>query len=147
MDLYQRFCKWVARMSYQSYKAKLVMFAKKAQPLLAYPFLAFLELQLDEIFEKDGAEAAEKAVHDWLAQFDTKMFSPFGNEATDALYANMEVKESFKVGDRVELISDELEGRPQGILIDVERQVVRHDNGVITVCGPDTFMLHVTEGK
>lgn len=53
---------WLQRPIYRGWKKKLLN--SKVNPLLDYPFMIFVELELDSHFEKGGLKAAQQAASD-----------------------------------------------------------------------------------
>lgn len=49
------------KIGYYFYKEKLKRCAEKISPLISYPFLIFIEFELDNIFRKEGLKAAKKS--------------------------------------------------------------------------------------
>lgn len=61
------------KVRYFFYKEKLKRVAKKSSPLISFPFLIFVDLELDEIFKKEGLKAAKKAAEKWPEEYKEKM--------------------------------------------------------------------------
>ena len=64
-----RLPRFMQRPMYIHLKGELIVTAQKMNPLVAYPFLIFLELNLDAEFEKGGLRQVERAVREHAEGF------------------------------------------------------------------------------
>lgn len=65
---------WFQRPIYKNWKKQLTQNkALDKHPLVGYPFVAFVELNLDATFETGGMKAARQAVSDWLDSYPDRM--------------------------------------------------------------------------
>ena len=65
------------KIRYHMWKSACIHEGKKFGPLMAFPFLMFVELELDGIFAKEGLEGARKAVCEWPKKFEKKLMDAF----------------------------------------------------------------------
>jgi hypothetical protein len=54
---------FLKKLNFLFYKATLRCYAKNSNYIFAYPFLVFLQFELDTVFELEGMEAAQCAVY------------------------------------------------------------------------------------
>lgn len=57
------------RYYYGLFKQHVLGFAAESHPLVSYPLTVYVELELDEEFEKGGYRGATKAVDHWIDTF------------------------------------------------------------------------------
>ena len=68
----QQFKKWLMDLCFKIYQKGLLVDADRIalrNPLIAFPFRMFVELELPLIYEKGGIRAAELAMADWLDKY------------------------------------------------------------------------------
>lgn len=66
MNITNTIRKAIDRLRYEAYKRRVIEIGAQAHPLAAYPFLAFVEFNLDAAFEKGGLQGAVNAVEAYL---------------------------------------------------------------------------------
>jgi len=143
VKLFDRFVKWYCDRVYKQYKAALLKATEKAHPLIQYPFMMFVELELDGIYEKEGIVGVMKAVQDWGPNYAKRM-----QDAVDKLFAPP--PEPFVPAKGMRVIVNAHDGNedpPAGTVIDPINWIVKLDNGVIVQCGGETELEPIEEGN
>jgi len=64
MNIFKRFSQWLEYQSFLQYQAKTIRLVENANisPLVKFPFLVWLELELPDFYKEHGARATEEAV-------------------------------------------------------------------------------------
>jgi len=117
---------------YQGYKAMLIAQAEKAGPLIAYPLLAFLELELDSIYKEKGLNGVREAVKKWLDDYQKGWEKTLDEIVNPPEPKPLKWVSDFKAGDRIKIRwhdSDNLEEVSTVTVINPKKYLVQLDNG------------------
>jgi len=71
------FEKFLDKLRYYIYKARLMRIARNSDPLFSYPFVMFLKLNLDKIYKEKGFEGAVEAAEEWPSGYGNNLEKVF----------------------------------------------------------------------
>jgi len=94
---------------YNTWKEKVIIGTQNASPLIAYPMLAFIELELDKHFEENGFRYAEQMLFKKSEEVGENLMKGFTEIGEEALARNQARKTRQEELDKLLVIDENIE--------------------------------------